>query len=149
MSDATANAWPLPLRTGAAAALGFAGLALLCESLASPTAHTPIHTADTGAMSLLAPLVWAIGAVAMLVVSLPAAALGAVLGRLAIAGLRLPVLAALTLPAVLLLGALYARLAAPTSALANAPLAMLCAGGAGAAALAVIWLHLTPKQGPR
>ena len=138
-------AWPLALQSALAAALAFSVLALLCEALAPALpAHPPIHSADTGAMALLAPLVWAIHLVGLLVVALPAAAVGALLGRLAAMGWRQPVLIALGLPCGLLLGAVYARLAAPPSALTSTAAAMGCALGATAASLLTITLRLPP-----
>jgi hypothetical protein len=143
-------AWPLPLQSGLAAALAFAVLAMLCETLApNMPEHTPIHTADTGAMALLAPLVWALQLFGLMVFAMPAAALGALLGRLASAGLRLPVLSALALPAGLLLGALYGRLVGPSSALASPLAAMIVGLGATAAALLVVVMPHTPLRGRR
>jgi hypothetical protein len=150
MTAAAAPAWPLPMRAALAAALAFVALALLCEALVPvPPAHAPIRSADTGAMALLAPLVWAIELLVMLVVSLPAAGVGALLGRLASANMRLPMLAALGLPCGLLLGALYAQLAGPGSALDSTAVAMACGIGATAAALLPIGLHRAPPKGRR
>lgn len=141
------RAWSLPLRSALAAALAFSALAMLCEALfpALP-AHTPIRSADTGAMMLLAPLVWAIELIGLLVVALPAAALGAVFGRLAMAGWRMPVLAVLALPGGLLLGAVYAQLAGAASALAAPPMALACGLAAAAAAVVAIGVPPSPAR---